>query len=462
MVGRLGVSHLELYDESRRAVSAVEMALGESHPLVPTYAGKPDHWGTKPPLLIWIQAAAISVFGANEFAVRLPSALASICLFILLIWWARRDWGSPLVGAIAGLVVCANTFYLDNHGARSGDYDALLLLFLVGQLVGAFRKNYWLLGATILLAGWTKGIAGCLFLPGIALWLLADREARASLRKPYVYLAVAAGLVGIAAYYGLRARVDPGYWQLVTGNELSGRFLAVNEGHREPWYHYLDLLFFRDGFSILGGLGVVGLLLRGGRSQRPNPGLLVGLTALTYWLVITLAATKLFWYQSPLLPLLGLGAGSLLVNLGRRYRGAGWVVAAVSAVVFLRPVAGGFDRLADPEARLGTENFRLKYREFLADPAVEPPYTIAVPAYQAAAEWEAARVRYRGGEVGVKHTSAYRVPGSGREALPDSFAVGERVVVCENEAWKALSDRHEWTDLHRAGACKLITSWRRK
>src|SRR5580658_5186755 len=72
---------LQIWDESRVADSAIEMVRG-GHWLVPTYGGVSDHWGVKPPLLIW-QIAALMWLGLPPLlAVRLPTmlaALATIC-----------------------------------------------------------------------------------------------------------------------------------------------------------------------------------------------------------------------------------------------------------------------------------------------------------------------------------------------------------------------------------------------
>jgi len=56
-----------LWDESHSAMSAYEMSKG-GNLIVVTYRGAPDMWSTKPPLMIWLQAASISVFGMNELS----------------------------------------------------------------------------------------------------------------------------------------------------------------------------------------------------------------------------------------------------------------------------------------------------------------------------------------------------------------------------------------------------------
>ncbi|UOQ78563.1 hypothetical protein MUN84_08455 [Hymenobacter sp. 5516J-16] len=61
-----------LWDESRVAVNAAEMALNNNW-LVAHFEGQPDLWNTKPPLLLWLQVLSIKLFGFNEVAIRLPT-----------------------------------------------------------------------------------------------------------------------------------------------------------------------------------------------------------------------------------------------------------------------------------------------------------------------------------------------------------------------------------------------------
>ncbi len=57
----------------------------------------------KPALLYWLQAAAYRIFGVNEFAARLPSAIAAIIAAILIYELARLMY-SPATGLLAGVI----------------------------------------------------------------------------------------------------------------------------------------------------------------------------------------------------------------------------------------------------------------------------------------------------------------------------------------------------------------------
>lgn len=453
---RLGDLQLQPFDEARRGVSAIEMAYGNAHPLVPTYAGKPDHWGTKPPLLIWAQSMSIRVFGVNPFAVRLPSALASLSLCVLLLWWSRRDWGGYLPGAMGVLYALGSADYLGNHGARSGDFDALLILFLLLQLVSVYRytlrrkrKYLVIFACSLALAGWTKGVAGCLFLPGLGLWLLLDGDGRSSLLRGWIILAGALGLAAIAVYYPLRETIDPGYLQLVWDNELGGRYGLALEGHRQPWYHYFRSLATDEGTRWLNLFLLPALLsirLRG----RREVGLVLAVAAV-YLLVLTVGATKIFWYKNPALPLLGLLIGAGIQRWVAAASGAGcwrWlprIALILFAGVLGWTIYGSFIQVDQGRAVANFVIQRSPYTTPFEEKAFAPPFILLFKGYQPGGRflWAGAQVR------GESVKAVYSFDGA-------PIAVGDRVAICTTPDWEFFSKRYTFTKLVDIGHCSLL------
>src|ERR1051326_3743737 len=91
----LGSRSLNEPDEGRYAEVAREMI--ELRDWVVPHLWYAPHLG-KPPLTYWSVAAAMSVFGANEWAVRLPLALAGVSGV-----WVAYLFGSALGGRRAGI-----------------------------------------------------------------------------------------------------------------------------------------------------------------------------------------------------------------------------------------------------------------------------------------------------------------------------------------------------------------------
>jgi hypothetical protein len=94
----------------------------------------------KPILIYWLQAASVRLLGLNEFALRLPSALAASA-WIAAIWlFARRPGDQPADrgSAHAAAFIAASTAGMTVIG-RAAIADALLNLFLALSMFDIYR-----------------------------------------------------------------------------------------------------------------------------------------------------------------------------------------------------------------------------------------------------------------------------------------------------------------------------------
>jgi 4-amino-4-deoxy-L-arabinose transferase-like glycosyltransferase len=136
----------------------------------------------KAPLHYWTVAASYAVFGSNEFATRLPVALAMIGLALLVNEFARRFFGvrAGLYSALA--VLSGAGFFLFTRimipeGIYALEFTAVFYLFIRGW-TGSLepRTAYW--GAAVMsaLAVLTRGLIGVIFPLGIiGLFVMATR-----------------------------------------------------------------------------------------------------------------------------------------------------------------------------------------------------------------------------------------------------------------------------------------------
>lgn len=88
----------------------------------------------KPPLLFWVTSLSFKVFGAGNFAYRLPSFL-----FLLLGVWATYRLGRHLyderTGLLAALVLyCSQAYFLFAHDVRTDTILANVVVFAIWQL----------------------------------------------------------------------------------------------------------------------------------------------------------------------------------------------------------------------------------------------------------------------------------------------------------------------------------------
>jgi 4-amino-4-deoxy-L-arabinose transferase-like glycosyltransferase/putative flippase GtrA len=339
---RLGAAPLAIWDESRLANNAIEMAQ-HGLSLVTTYDGLPDHWNTKPPLLIWLMALSIRLFGANEWALRLPSVLAAFGTANMLFWFCALHLRRPFAGFAAVLVLLATPGYVIAHGARAGDYDALLTLWTTGYLLAGYlfvhagraRQALWLAlcAACIVLAFLTKTIQGLVFLPVLVGYPMLHGRLPAMLRMRGFYASVALIAAVCVGYYVLREQADPGYFAAARANDLGGRYGAVIEHHDGPFYWYLGRLPLFPW--MLPAIACGWTLVRRAAGEERESARFIGLAALFYLLVISSASTKLAWYAAPLGPLMALLVGMAIA----RVRATPRALAAGSAAALVCVVA---------------------------------------------------------------------------------------------------------------------------
>lgn len=313
----LGRNPVQLWDESRLAVNAAQMVI-KNNWLVPFYDAEPDHWNTKPPLLIWLQALSFKAFGFSTWALRLPTALASVTTVLVLYRFAARVLHRPLAGFFGALILVTCAGYVKLHVARTADYDTLLTMWVtIGWVCffqylenGRARHLYWVAGA-FTAAVLTKSVAGLLGIPGLLLYALAQRKLRWLLRQPRLYAVGALSAAIIVGYYAGREVLDPGYWQAVKYNDLSGRFLE-NQGDSDRWDYYLQNMQKTTLASWLWVIAPAVLLSLTRTTGVVRRGAVLLLLFAGGWLVVVSASVSRHdWYDAPLYPAL-----TLLMGLG--------------------------------------------------------------------------------------------------------------------------------------------------
>jgi 4-amino-4-deoxy-L-arabinose transferase len=210
----------------------------------------------KPPLVTWMMAASIELFGHTGFAIRLPMALCGGLAALAVAVGARR--GAMLVGrgrdeaTVTGALValCALTMALPAVGASVAILDMPIAAFTVSASVAVFMaatgpvgraRLGWLAVAGVMagLAFMTKGLLALVF-PAMAVapWLAWERRWRDLFTMPWIPLVVGALIVlpwAIAV-----SRAHPGFWHRFIVHEHVQRFLGTGANQqREPMAFYL-------------------------------------------------------------------------------------------------------------------------------------------------------------------------------------------------------------------------------
>ncbi|MEH2195129.1 MAG: glycosyltransferase family 39 protein [Nostoc sp.] len=317
----------------------------------------------KPALIYWCQAIAYYIIGVNEWAVRLPSAIAAfglICLGFYTVQWylakqdeleqisrpTRRYLTSFIAAALMALnpetIIWARTGVSDM--LLTGCMASALLCFFLGYagkeesreagsreqgagipnaqspMPHSLFPNKWYLACYVLIAGaiLTKGPVG-IVLPGLIIFafLLYVGRFREVLREMRLFVGILIILGLSVPWYALVIwRNGWNYINAFFGYHNLERFTEVVNGHSAPWYFYfiIVLLGFAP-YSVYLPVSIVRLKFwqrSHWRSQQrfQQFGLFAWFWFASIFAFFCIAVTKLPSYVLPLMP-----AAAILVTL---------------------------------------------------------------------------------------------------------------------------------------------------
>lgn len=274
-----GLGSLQLqHEEPRRALPALHM-LASGDWLVPRVGSEPSL--RKPPLLNWAIALSCKFSGGtSEWAVRLPSVLATLALTITIVGVGGGRW-LGLEGALVAAIFFLTNITIIETG-RLAELEALyisltgiaLVLWMTAWRQGAALWQLWLLPAPFLALGMlTKGPTHLIFYYGIILPVLVFARDTRSLRHPAHFLSVLL-IVGallcwaIPCSLAVSSHNPAGVWRF-WWTELASRASAESSEHFRlsnwllngpqtlknflPWTLLLPLLWRKETVAQLAG-----------------------------------------------------------------------------------------------------------------------------------------------------------------------------------------------------------------
>jgi 4-amino-4-deoxy-L-arabinose transferase-like glycosyltransferase len=243
-------------DEGRNTTCAMEM-MASGNWIIPTFNGQLRV--DKPALLYWLQIFSYQAFGINEFAARLPSALAAL-LTVLLSYELARSMFTRTTGLLAGVIVASMPMLCG--AARFANPDALLNLFTVLTLtlwwIGLAERRWWwfvALGASSGLAVLAKGPVG-LVLPGAiaTLFLLWQRDGGVVWDRRWQLAFWTFALVALPWYIWVGVETKGAFLRgFLLKHNLERGFSAMENHSGFPGYYLVVLLVGTAPWSIFLG-----------------------------------------------------------------------------------------------------------------------------------------------------------------------------------------------------------------
>jgi 4-amino-4-deoxy-L-arabinose transferase len=294
-------------DEGRYTSVGINMLRGGDW-LVPTIDMEHPHL-TKPPVTYWALAASFGLLGANEWAARLPAALAFVGTGLLLFGLGRRLLpAKPWLPTVVWSLSLAPFF-----GANIVSTDALLVFFETAAMAAFVEawvrpsgsRRTWI---RLMWLGWglafmTKGPPGLLpLLAMVVCFALHDRRRLRDLLDP---VGLVLFVVVAATWFVLVIRQDPTRLPYFLGYEVYDRVFTATHRRNAQWYGglmiYLPTLLVGalpwsvPAIMSAGGTRAAWRRIRAKVRERDREWLL-----LLYWFLLPLAVFMLARSRLPL------------------------------------------------------------------------------------------------------------------------------------------------------------------
>lgn len=267
----------------------------------------------KPPLLYWVNAGSMAVFGQDEFAARLPSALSGL-LTVLLTYLAGRQLFNRRTALVGALILgsCA-AFLLQSRIILT---DMLLTLCLSAALFSfllavrntepqrvkqLFRLFFICCGLAVL----TKGLIGMVLPGGIIFWYLL-LSGRWSIIRTIPWLSgVALFALVTVPWFVLVSQANPEFPHFFFIHEHFQRYTSTIHKRSQPFWFFVPILWLT---MLPWSFFLPGSLTRAWRERHEQRGTLLFLLLwpLVIILFFSLSSSKLIPYILPTFPPLAL------------------------------------------------------------------------------------------------------------------------------------------------------------
>jgi 4-amino-4-deoxy-L-arabinose transferase-like glycosyltransferase len=312
----LGSRGLNEPDEARYAEVSREMMVSGDY-LTPQLMGVPHL--SKPPVTYWLAAVSMRIFGVNEWAVRLPAALAAAGA-LLAVYLLTASVCGQLAGLGAALVLVTSPLFF--MVGRLITTDMIMTAMVTGSVACLWR---WYIAPTrsiARLAGFyvfmglgllTKGPVA-VALPVFALAGLLWRNPRLSWRDLHPVKGLLLMLAVAAPWFVAVTWQKPDLWSYFIGRELVGRMASSVHGRTHAWWFFVPVLA-AGMVPWCVWIVVAAARLRLSQDNRADLARMCAAWAGLGLLLFTVSRSKLATYIVPLLPPLAVLTAMMLTRL---------------------------------------------------------------------------------------------------------------------------------------------------
>jgi 4-amino-4-deoxy-L-arabinose transferase-like glycosyltransferase len=313
----------------------------------------------KPPLLYWLNAASLKLFGMNEFAARLPTALCGLFTTLTTYIVARHLYGRRAALFSACILGTSAGFVLQSRIILTDMLLTLCLTAALGAFIVASQREgrrsrsrtlpwhlFYLFSAGAVLA---KGLIGIVFPAGIVFWYLLLSRRWKLLREMRLATGILLFLAVSVPWFVAVSVRNPEFAHFFFIHEHFERFTSTVHGRYKPFWFFVPVLL---GTMLPWSFFIPGALIRAWRDryhEEGQAGLFLLIWAIVIFLFFSKSQSKLIPYMLPVFPPLAMLIGHRIdIQMEGRGRELKTVAVILGIVLLILGLAAlGYARLPE-------------------------------------------------------------------------------------------------------------------
>lgn len=302
-----------------------------------------DTWFEKPPLYFWMAMGSTTLFGTEEYAYRLPSAIMAI-LGIAFFWLlVKRLTRNSLTAMVACLVLMISSFYYIAARQVRLDIPAITMIIasLTALIYGWKQAKFLLLIAPALAVAFLfKSFLAFFAIPALLIFSLFYKKFSWLLNKYFwigVVLAIAIvvpwhwwqwsqwGEVFVSQYFGYHVleRFGTGIAESQIFDPIG--YVQLLFMHGQPWVSVFIILFI---FGIW-------KYIKTPKTERSPLVLASGTAVIVIFMIVSFGKTRILTYMLPIFPFISIVVGVGLITLIKISKNIIWRLAVLAIFIIL-------------------------------------------------------------------------------------------------------------------------------
>jgi 4-amino-4-deoxy-L-arabinose transferase-like glycosyltransferase len=279
----------------------------------------------KPPLLYWLNALSMKLFGINEFAARFTSALCGVAVILFVYYLGRKLLGRATGIAAAVILGSCVCFMIQS---RINNTDMLLTLcltislgsFMLAAIMEQHRAAHAYIGYIATgLAVLTKGLIGIVFPVAIVGMFICLARRWHLLKELRIFPGASAFLLVSAPWFIFVSLKHPEFFSFFFIHEHFERYLTTVHHHYQPFWFFMPILLVgMMPWSILIPVAWLHAWRQRTVSIAGDSRLFLLIWATLLFVFFSISKSKLIPYILPLYPVVALLIADMLVNVSKK------------------------------------------------------------------------------------------------------------------------------------------------